>query len=104
MPAPLKNQLRQLATLSGSQAAQHAGLSARTVQRAKRGLAIRSRQVQVDVVRSGTVTPTANCAIGMTYLPAEGAKPGTRFTIDVRGKRAPAEVVALPFVPRRTKK
>src|SRR5437016_6254851 len=59
---------------------------------------------QVDVVRSGTVTPTANCAIGMTYLPAAGAKPGTRFTIDVRGKRAPAEVVGLPFVPRRTKK
>src|SRR5437667_316533 len=59
---------------------------------------------QVDVVRSGTVTPTANCAIGMTYLPAGEAKPATRFTIDVRGKRAPAEVVALPFVRRRTKK
>src|SRR2546427_5858984 len=58
----------------------------------------------VDVVRSGTVTPTANCAIGMTYLPVAEAKPGTRFTIDVRGKRAPAEVVAMPFVPRRTKK
>ena len=59
---------------------------------------------QVDVVRSGTVTPTVNCAIGMTYLPAAESKPGTRFTIDVRGKRAPAEVVTLPFVPRRTKK
>jgi len=59
---------------------------------------------QVDVVRSGTVTPTVNCAIGVTYLPAGEAKPGTRFTIDVRGKRAPAEVVTLPFVPRRTKK
>ena len=58
----------------------------------------------VDVVRSGTVTPTANCAIGMTYLPVAQAKPGTRFTIDVRGKRAPAEVVGMPFVPRRTKK
>src|SRR2546422_789296 len=58
----------------------------------------------VDVVRSGTVTPTANCAIGMTYPPVAQAKPGTRFTIDVRGKRAPAEVVGMPFVPRRTKK
>src|SRR5881296_1247225 len=58
----------------------------------------------VDVVRSGTVTPTANCAIGMTYLPVAQAKPGTPFTIDVRGKRAPAEVVGMPFVPRRTKK
>src|SRR5881275_2294630 len=59
---------------------------------------------QVDVVRSGTVTPTVNCAIGMTYLPAAEAKPGTGFTIDVRGRRAGAEVVALPFVRRRTKK
>jgi len=40
----------------------------------------------------------------MTYLPSAQAKPGTAFTIDVRGKRAPAEVVALPFVPRKTKK
>ena len=56
------------------------------------------------VVRSGTVTPTANCAIGMTYLPIERAKAGSQFTIDVRGKRAAAEVVALPFVPRRTYK
>jgi aminomethyltransferase len=57
----------------------------------------------VDVVRSGTVTPTVNGAIGMTYLPVAHAKPGSRFTIDVRGKRAPAEVVRLPFVPRRTR-
>src|SRR2546428_345167 len=64
----------------------------------------RTGYTAVDVVRSGTVTPTANCAIGMTYLPVAEAKPGTRFTIDVRGKRAPAEVVAMPFVPRRTKK
>jgi aminomethyltransferase len=59
---------------------------------------------QVDVVRSGTVTPTANAAIGTTYLPVERAKPGTTFEIDVRGKRVPAEVVKLPFVPHRTKK
>src|SRR2546426_2753414 len=59
---------------------------------------------KVDVVRSGTVTPTVNAAIGTTYLPVEHAKPGTRFEIAVRGKRAPAEVVKLPFVPHRTKR
>jgi len=57
----------------------------------------------VDVVRSGTVTPTVNCAIGITYLPVAHAKAGSHFAIDVRGKRAPAEVVRLPFVPRRTR-
>ena len=61
-------------------------------------------ETQVDVVRSGTVTPTTNCAIGMTYLPRAHTKPGTRFTIEVRGKRVPAEVVGMPFVQRRTKK
>jgi len=59
---------------------------------------------RVDVVRSGTVTPTANCAIGTTYLPLAQAKPGTRIEVDIRGKRAPAEVVKLPFVPHRTKR
>ena len=59
---------------------------------------------QVDVVRSGTVTPTANAAIGTTYLPVAQSKPGTKFEIDVRGKRVPAEAVSMPFVPHRTKK
>ena len=59
---------------------------------------------QVDSVRSGTVTPTVGCPIGMTYLPVDHAQPGTAFEIDVRGKRAAAEVVKLPFVPHRTKK
>jgi aminomethyltransferase len=57
---------------------------------------------RVDGVRSGTVTPTANVALGLTYLPVEQARPGSRFEIDARGKRAAAEVVKLPFVPHRT--
>src|SRR2546422_139335 len=59
---------------------------------------------QVDVVRSGTVTPTTTAAIGMTYLPRQEAQPGARFEIDVRGKRVGAEVVKLPFVPHRTRR
>jgi aminomethyltransferase len=57
----------------------------------------------VDVVRSGTVTPTAG-AIGTTFLPLEQARPGTTLAIDIRGRRVAAEVVRLPFVERRTKK
>jgi aminomethyltransferase len=59
---------------------------------------------KVDAVRSGTVTPTVNAAIGTVYLPKDQAKPGTPFEIDIRGRRAPAEVVKLPFVPHRTKR
>jgi len=59
---------------------------------------------KVDIVRSGTVTPTVNEAIGTTYVPKAQAQPGAKFEIDVRGKRVPAEVVKLPFVPHRTKR
>jgi glycine cleavage system T protein (aminomethyltransferase) len=59
---------------------------------------------KVDVVRSGTVTPTVNAAIGTTYLPTARAKAGTPFEIDIRGRQAPAAVVKLPFVPHRTKR
>ena len=71
---------------------------------ARHGYPVFTDATQVDVVRSGTVTPTVNAAIGMTYLPIAGTKPGTPFTIDVRGKRAAAEVVGLPFVPHRTRR
>jgi len=59
---------------------------------------------KVDCVRSGTVTPTTNAAIGTTYLPKSQAQPGTRIEIDIRNHRAPADVVKLPFVPHRTKR
>jgi aminomethyltransferase len=58
----------------------------------------------VDIVRSGTITPTVGAAIGTTYLPRAQAQPGTKIEIDVRGRAAPAEVVKMPFIPHRTKR
>ncbi len=52
---------------------------------------------EVDLVRSGTMSPSLGAAIGTTYLPAAAAKMGTRFEVEVRGERMPAEVVARPF-------
>ena len=71
---------------------------------ARHGYAVFLDGTPVDIVRSGTVTPTANAAIGTTYLPADRAKPGTKIEIDVRGKKGAAETVPLPFVAHRTKK
>jgi aminomethyltransferase len=51
----------------------------------------------VDVVRSGTMSPSLGYAIGTTYLPAEAAKVGTRFEVECRGEKIPAEVVKRPF-------
>ncbi len=52
---------------------------------------------EVDVVRSGTMSPSLGMGIGTTYLPVEAAKAGTRFEVECRGERLPAEVVKLPF-------
>jgi aminomethyltransferase len=52
---------------------------------------------EVDVVRSGTMSPSLGLPIGTTYLPAAAAKVGTRFEVECRGERLPAEVVSRPF-------
>jgi aminomethyltransferase len=52
---------------------------------------------EVDIVRSGTMSPSLGMGIGTTYLPAAVAKPGTKFEVQCRGERLPAEVVKLPF-------
>lgn len=52
------------------------------------------------VVTSGTQTPFLKKAIGMAYLPADRTAPGTPFEVDVRGRRARAQVVAMPFYKR----
>ncbi|MEO8259847.1 MAG: glycine cleavage system aminomethyltransferase GcvT [Acidobacteriota bacterium] len=51
-------------------------------------------------VTSGTLTPFLNKAIGMAYLPVEHAADGTGVDIDIRGRLAPARVVAMPFYKR----
>ncbi|HXG44832.1 MAG TPA: glycine cleavage system aminomethyltransferase GcvT [Gemmatimonadales bacterium] len=54
----------------------------------------------VDVVRSGTMSPSLGYGIGTTYLPVRLAAPGTRFQVEIRGERVEAEVVKRPFYTR----
>jgi aminomethyltransferase len=54
----------------------------------------------VGKVTSGTQTPYLKKAIGMAYLPVEHATPGALFDVDIRGRRAQARVVPLPFYKR----
>jgi aminomethyltransferase len=51
-------------------------------------------------VTSGTLSPCLGVGIGMAYLPAERAEPGTRFEIDVRGRTRPAVVKTKPLYTR----
>jgi aminomethyltransferase len=48
-------------------------------------------------VCSGTLSPSLGIPIGTCYLPAGATAEGTAFEIDIRGKRAPATVVKMPF-------
>ena len=48
-------------------------------------------------VTSGTFSPCLERGIGMAYVPAERAEPGTRIEIDVRGTVRPAVVERKPL-------
>jgi aminomethyltransferase len=48
-------------------------------------------------VTSGTHSPMLDKGIGMGYVPAASATPGTELTIDVRGRERRATVVAKPI-------
>jgi aminomethyltransferase len=51
----------------------------------------------VGVVTSGTFSPSLERGIGMAYLRADLAEPGSAVEIDVRGKRRPARVASKPL-------
>jgi len=50
-------------------------------------------------VTSGTLAPTVNQPIAMAYLAANHALPNHEVYAEVRGKRQPMRVTAMPFVP-----
>ncbi|HEY3187035.1 MAG TPA: glycine cleavage system aminomethyltransferase GcvT [Solirubrobacteraceae bacterium] len=51
-------------------------------------------------VTSGTMSPSLGVGIGMGYVPAERAEPGTRLDVDVRGKVRAATVKPKPLYSR----
>ncbi len=53
-------------------------------------------------VTSGTMSPTLGIGIGMAYVPAGHAAPGTPIEIDVRGKSRAAEVRPKPLYTKET--
>ncbi|WP_062058081.1 glycine cleavage system aminomethyltransferase GcvT [Aquimarina longa] len=51
----------------------------------------------IGVVTSGTMSPSLGKGIGLGYVPAIFAKPGSKINIQVRKKAVPATVIKLPF-------
>ncbi len=52
-------------------------------------------------VTSGGFSPTLQKPIAMAYVPIASAVPGTRITLEQRGKSFTGVVTAMPFVPHR---
>jgi aminomethyltransferase len=57
----------------------------------------------VGRVTSGTFSPTLKQNIAMGYVPVGLSDVGRQWAVEMRGKPAAAEVVALPFVPHRSR-
>lgn len=57
----------------------------------------------VGRITSGCFGPSVDAPIAMGYLPAGLSTPGVRVFAELRGKRSPASVVALPFINTRYK-
>jgi len=92
---------RVLRELSEGTSRLRVGLALEGRQAAREGAAVFAENQQVGVLTSGGFSPTLERPIAMAYVASEHTASGTALEIEVRGKRLPARVTALPFVPHR---
>jgi aminomethyltransferase len=89
-----------IAARKGKESHRLAGLVVDGTRIAREGMTVLHDGANVGRVTSGTRAPSVEKSVALAYLRADLAKPGTRVTIDVRGKPAEADVVAGPFYKR----
>ncbi len=92
---------RILAELASGAPRKRVGLKLEGRQAAREGALVFAGNEQVGVLTSGGFSPTLNHPIAMAYVTAAHAAPGTALEIELRGKRLPAVVAGMPFVPHR---
>jgi len=68
---------------------------------AREGAEIFAAETSVGTVTSGTFSPTLGRTIAMGYVTRVHASVGEDLEIDIRGRRAPARIVPLPFYRRK---
>ena len=90
-----------LSALASGPARKRVGLALDGRMAAREGCTVIHDGKAVGEVTSGGFSPSLERPIAMGYVEAGLAAPGTTLEIEVRGKRIPATVVALPFVPHR---
>jgi aminomethyltransferase len=67
---------------------------------AREGATLFAEANEIGEVTSGTFSPTLEKSIAMGYVDVACKEPGTVLEVDIRGKRAQAAVVGLPFYKR----
>jgi aminomethyltransferase len=65
------------------------------------GYALYQQDQRIGGLTSGAPGPTIHKNIGMGYVEAAHAIVGHQLQVDIRGKRIPAQIVALPFYKRK---
>jgi len=77
------------------------GLSVEGKMPVREGAPIFAGEVQVGTVTSGGFAPSVGAPIAMGYVAADHNSIGTALEAEVRGKRVPLAVAAMPFIPHR---
>lgn len=68
---------------------------------AREGAEVYSGNEHIGTVTSGGFSPTLGAPIAMAYVASCHAVPGTALEVEVRGRRLPATITSMPFVPHR---
>ena len=92
---------RILPLLSAGPARKRVGLALEGRMAAREGALVFADKHQVGVITSGGFSPSLEHPIAMATVETAFAAIDTSLEIDVRGKRLPARVVSMPFVPHR---
>jgi aminomethyltransferase len=90
---------RILQDLDHGPARMRVGLRPDGRQPAREGTVLFDGDKAVGHITSGGFGPSLDAPIAMGFVPASLAAPGTRLTGEVRGKKLPLTVTALPFRP-----
>jgi aminomethyltransferase len=92
---------RILAALAQGTATTRIGLALEGRQAAREGAEIYHGEIKIGQVTSGGFAPSLGYPIAMGDVITSFAATGTQLHIDIRGKKLPATVTKMPFVPHR---
>ena len=90
-----------LAALAQGTATTRIGLALEGRQAAREGSEIYHGDTKIGQITSGGFAPSLGHPIAMGDVVTTFAATGTKLLVDIRGKKLPATVTPLPFVPHR---